>query len=428
MRSYYAHLSTTDPVEATAVVPKPVFRSSAIFPVFQSAGISSRILFLGYWLLKRNISQISAIISLRTLSGELIGRLYQEIKEAKSYSYELKDFLSRAKINPSEEFSGSIEIELYSGLGLVFPYPAVVINYYGPNFSSVVHTAQRIYNDYDDMQKNSQTEVPESGFNLYADANLEPFISIINGPMGVPAAYIDFEFFNSTGERLQHRKELGLLLPYQTRVIYPARECGLQEFLRGFVGFCRVHFNVSWIFPRLLVGNLCHEPKALAITHTYYDCIAAVSDSDYWQVPDPRWYPAALMVPLRSVDTYFTNLYFYPIYSSSKLAIDVEIYRSDGSLAGHKKSALIVVSPGQELKILKLKDLLEELGIDKQEDLSAKIMATALEESRVPARIKLGLDLGNEHLGLPCNICTNLQPYNPRYEGKRSSFKWAPLL
>jgi hypothetical protein len=128
------------------------------------------------------------------------------------------------------------------------------------------------------------------------------------------------------------------------------------------------------------------------------------------------------------VDTHFTNLYFYPIYSTSKLAIDVEIYRSDGTLAGQKKNALIVESPGQELRILKLKELLKELGIDKEENLSAKIMASALEGSRVPARIKLGLDLGNENIGLPCNICTNLQPYNPRLEGKRSSFKWAPLL
>jgi hypothetical protein len=177
-----------DPAAETAIVPKPVYRSSAIFPVFHSSEISSRILFLGYWLLKRNISQIAAVISLRSETGTLISRINQEIKEAKSYAYELEDFLIRAGINPTEEFTGSLEIELYSGLGLVFPYPAVVINYYGPNFSSVVHTAQRVYNDYDDMQKNSQTEVPESGFNLYATDNLEPFISLINGPVCVPRA------------------------------------------------------------------------------------------------------------------------------------------------------------------------------------------------------------------------------------------------
>lgn len=428
MRSYYAHLSTMAPPDAAAIVPKPVFRSSAIFPVFHSFDLSSRIIFLGYWKLKRKIGDIAAVISLRAMNGELLARIHEPITEAKGYSFELKNFLVSAGLNVSEFFSGSFEIEFYSAHGLVFPYPAVAINYYGPDFSTVVHTAQRVYNDYDDLQKNSQTLVPESGFNLYADENFEPLISLINGPLEVLDAHIDFEFFNLHGECHKFCKQLGQLDPYETSVLYPAEECGLKEFLQGSVGFCRARFNVNWIFPRLLVGNVCRQPKALSITHTYYDCVTAASESDYWTLSDPQWHPATLMVPLSATGSHFTNLNFYPICSASKLAMDIEIYNHEGQLVAQKKSAIIVESPGHDLKILKLKELLHELGIDNSQNLAVRIIAVPLAGSRVPARIKLGLDIGNENIGLPCNICTNLQPFNPNAIGKQRSFKWAPLL
>ena len=186
---------------------------------------------------------------------------------------------------------------------------------------------------------------------------------------------------------------------------------------------------MNWIFPRLLVGNFCHQPKALSITHSYYDCENAVSESDYWAVPESNWFTAALMVPVACAQEDFTNLYFYPIYSASKLAIDVEIYSSSGACLGRKKAAVIVESPGQNLEIIKLKALLDELNIPKDQPLGARLMASPIDGSRVPARIKLGLDLGSEKVRLPCNICTNLQPFNPRWEGHNSqSFKWAPLL
>ena len=60
MRSYYAHLSTTAPEKIGPIAPKPTCRASAIFPAFRS-GISSRIIFLGYWQLKRNIEQLTAV-------------------------------------------------------------------------------------------------------------------------------------------------------------------------------------------------------------------------------------------------------------------------------------------------------------------------------------------------------------------------------
>lgn len=428
MRSYYAHLATTVTDKGGPIAAKPTFRSSAIFPVFHREGLSSRLLFLGYWFLKRNIPHLSAVLSLRSLEGRLLARTNFSVTEARAYRFELAEELERAGLPLDQPFEGSWEIEFYSAESLVFPYPAVDVNYYGPQFSTIVHTAQRVYNDYDDMQKNSQTSVPESGFNLYVDDNHEPFISLINGAEPVAAAEMKFQFFNSRGETLLHTASLGRLAPYQTTLFYPAASLALEAFFNGEVGFCKVQFDVNWIYPRLLVGNLCRKPDLLTITHTYYDCSQACSDSDYWAEPGPGWYTANLMLPLVCEGDYFTNIYFYPIYSSSTVNIDVEIYDFEGALKGKKKAALTVHSPGTKAEILRLRELLQELGIDAQRPLAVRLMATAAEGQRLPARIKLGFDIGKMKGPLPCNICTNLQPFNPRIEGKPRSFKWAPLL
>src|SRR5262249_4845138 len=157
----------------TPVPPRPTVRSSAIFPVINDPGIHSRILFMGYWILKRNIHEILAVVNLRSLKGKLLGRQTFTISEPKTYRLELTEQLAQAGLPPDAPFSGSLEVEFFSTVNLVFPFPAVVINYYGEHFSTVVHTAQRIYNDFDDMNRNSQTQVPESGFNIYADEDRE---------------------------------------------------------------------------------------------------------------------------------------------------------------------------------------------------------------------------------------------------------------
>lgn len=426
MRSYYAHLETA---MGKAPLQKPVYRSSAIFPVLNEKGISSRILFMGYWILKRNVQQIAAVVTLRTEDGKVIRRNPFTITEPKTYRIELRDELTRIGISAETAFTGSLEVEFFSTVPLVFPFPAVVVNYYGSQFSSVVHTAQRVYNDYDDMQNNSQNEVPESGFNVYADGDCEPFFGLINGPVAVPNAKIEMQFFNADHEMLSHQLELDELLPYQTKMIYPAQVVDLKKFLKGGVGAGKIRFHVNWIFPRLIVGNINRKLPAMSITHTYYDCSAAKSESDYWLPTQPKWHPAALMIPCVAKKGHFTNVYFYPIYSPAEFCIDVEIYDSSGKRLVTKQNALEIKSPINEYKKLFVSDLCKASGIDCQQDLSARIIGRSKNNGRFPARVKLGVDIGQEILPhMPCNICTNLQPFNPGMETKPATFRWLPAL
>lgn len=429
MRSYYSHLQTA--AKAPTLSQKPVMRASAIFPVMQSLGISTRLLFLGYWILKRHIHEIGAVTTLRSIEGKVLARNAFQIDQAKTYRVELSDELARAGLSPTDSFVGSLEIEFFSTVNLVFPYPAVTVNYYGKNFSSCVHTAQRVYNDPEDMTKNSQTHVPESGFNIHVDNNMEPFIGLINGPVAQPNATIDMHFINHGGQHLQHQVNLGTLAPYQTQFLYPARLVDLKKFLQGEAGSAKVTFNVNWIFPRLLVGNIDHALPAVTITHTYYDCTAAQSDSDYWVEPRPDWYVASLMVPMAAFNQEFTTLYFYPIYSPSRFAIDVEIFDESGMLLGRRQDALIVESPGTHVQKIPLNTLYKELGIEGagKKALGARLIGRAIGNSRFPARVKLALDMGVSSLPqLPCNICMNLQPFVAGWDTKPTTFRWLPVL
>lgn len=428
MRSYYAHLETITQNRGGIIEPRPVFRSSAIFPAIHFNSISSRILFMGYWLLKRNISQISAIITLRSDEGKILCRHNKVISEPKAFRIELKDLLKEIGISEEESFFGSLEIEFFSTENLVFPFPAAVINYYGRDFSSVVHTAQRIYNDFEDMQNNSQTAVKESGFNIHADQGKEPFIALINGNVPVKESEMNFTFYNHSGKTLEYTKKLGEIKPYQAFLIYPSREVNLKEFLEGKVGSCKVDFNVAGIFPRLLVGNFSHNPPSAVITHTYYDCSKASKDSDYWRFSDPDWHQESLALPLMQSDKSYTKIYFYPIYSPSKFFIDLEIYEASGKLLGRLENYLEIKSPTEQFFCISFDEVFKKLNLSSSKPLGVRIIAHSASGEKLPARIKAALDIGDSQKGLPCNICTNLQPFNPSWETKDKSFKWGPIL
>lgn len=427
MRSYYAHLSTTAPAEG-AIAPRPTFRSSAIFPVMQTAGISSRILFMGYWMLKRNIKEIACVITLRDLKGTILARHTQMIVEAKTYRIELADELERSGKKRFSDFDGSLEVEFFSTQNLFFPFPAVVINYYGPNFSTVVHTAQRVYNDYEDKIRNSDTAVPESGFNIYADEDIEPFIALINGCTKVENSTLRLQMVNHEQEVMECTIDLGPLSPYETKWIYPARHCELKRFLEGRPGAAKIHFNVDWIFPRLVVGNIHHSIPALSITHTYYDCSVAMKDSDYWRPVEDGWYAASLMVPGEVASDHFTNVYFYPIYSPSTFAVDAEIYDTQGKRLGRVVDVAKITAPHLQVHRIPVKTLFKDFLPKGIQECALRLIARPLNGSRMPSRIKIGFDIGSTDENAPCNICTNLQPFNPPLENKPQTFRWSPVL
>jgi hypothetical protein len=280
------------------------------------------------------------------------------------------------------------------------------------------------------MQNNSEMRVPEAGFNIYADADKEPVVALINGPEAVDSSTIQIECLNIKGEVLAHTLMLGNLPSYATRYLWLAREIPqLSEFLGGSAGTVRLSFDVRWIFPRLLVGNWQRKVGGLVVTHSYYDCSKATAASNYWYAPSDGWHWASLMLPLYFEDGAYTRISLYPIYSPCSFSIDCEVYTASGRLI-HSWENLILYTPASgAFQQLDLSSLVRSLdNHDTKEPLAARLIVHPTANSSMPTRIKLAIDSGYDEGALPCNICTNVHLYNRDWENKTRSFKWAPIL
>ena len=216
MKSYDKHLQSTQQASGAVVDTrrKPCFRSSAAFVVLQQRNLSTRILFLGYWLVKRNIPEINVLVTLRNTDGEVFCRNSIFVDQAKAYSVYLQQLLEGADWNPKADFTGSIECEVFSTRDMVFPYPAIVLNYFTPSSMTAVHTAGRIYNDIEDMNENTDAVVPESGFDVLSLTRFQPFFNFVNGPFAETNKTIRYELVGEDNQRNSGEIALGDIPAY----------------------------------------------------------------------------------------------------------------------------------------------------------------------------------------------------------------------
>ena len=218
---------------------KPVFRSSAIFPVIHGS-ITTKILYLGYWLIKRQIPEVTILSTLRKDDGVIIKRNTTTVNVTKAFSIELKELLD----NPNQNFQGSLELEVFSTKDMVFPFPAFVLCYYNNESSTMVHTVGRIYNNIEDLRENEDRRVPEAGFDIYSDNLYRSFFAFTNGPIINENAKIDYELFNHESIKLKGTFELGVISAYQTKFVnFDEHITGLAKFLQNKAGTIKITHN-----------------------------------------------------------------------------------------------------------------------------------------------------------------------------------------
>lgn len=419
MRSFYDHLQSIHPKEEGTLAPQPTLRTSAIFPVFEDGVTSTRVLFMGYWKVKRGISPLALIATLRNESGETVGRSTQIIDQVKAFSLQASSLLPKG----FSAFRGSLEVEFFSVTDLVFAYPAVVVNYIGQHSNTLVHIAQRVYNNYEDYMRNNLTSVPEAGFNLYGEKNSQPFLTLINGIVEMPSQIAELTLYDENKHVDTLKIELPALPPYGTYFLDLQDRLPHQRLSASF------RFRLNWVYPRLIVGNRNVQDETLSVTHTYYDCSKEKSESDYWQPTQRGWHDAALMIPLKIDTDHYTRVNFYPIYSPATFTISVEFYDHQGKMVGSLPNHLLIEAPRAHIDSLDFKELCEKANIDTSQACTARLIADVSGKSdRIPARIKLALDCGREPQKLPCNICVNMHPFSPGLDEKNHCFRWAPLL
>ncbi|CRX37777.1 hypothetical protein [Estrella lausannensis] len=424
MRSYWDHLKSQESQRQTGDSNHPHFRASALFPVKRTERMSTRLIFLGYWILKRSILSIGSVITLRGQSGNILFRRAEEINKPKCYRIELDDLLNDCNVSLQEEFTGSLEIEFFSGKPLIFPYPAVSVNYYGKTFSSIVHTAQRVYNDFEDLKRNETNIVSESGIDLIDDKGIEPYFAMVNGPLPLDDT-LELLLINKEGGTLPYKSSLKLN-PYETKFFYPKELMPLKEFLKGGTGTMKIKAPLPWVFPRMVAGNMEQDPFAKTLTHTYYDSSHSSSPKDYWLPEEEAWHPAALMLPILVGNQWTNSISFYPIYSPAPFEIEAQLFDSNG-VAVLDKSLFFQHRNESSFARVDLAPLTRALENSSSQVYGLRLTARQSGDKPIPARVKVALNIGKRGK-LPCNICTNLQPYVPAWETKKRAFRWAPLL
>jgi len=430
MKSFSKHLSSRlEFGEKKELTRKPILRSSGIFPVVKNNNYSSRIIFLGYWLIKRNIPEVGLIITLRDNNGKILLRKIENINSVKAFSIDLDKLLNEIN-NNSKDFLGSIEAEFNTTRDMVFPYPALVLEYYNSEFSSCVHTIERIYNDFEDLIENEQTKVPESGFDIHQTHDLESFISFVNGPIENSDGVIEYIITNSKSKKLSGTINLGKIRPYETKLIkFGDHISELSTFLENNSGSISINHNFEGFYPRLLVGNIQKSFPSVSFTHSYYDCSSCSSKNDYWDRSDDSFYDSSVYVPIFVNDNYYTDLVIYPNFSPSDFTLQIDLFDKIGNRIHSDKNFLNIKSNESKLSKINFKKFIEENNLTKKEIHSAHII-TKFKDQKIASRIKFGLNVGISGLksNLPCNICFNTKNGNPQIQTKPGSFHWSPIF
>ncbi|MBD2703680.1 hypothetical protein IC229_23750 [Spirosoma sp. BT702] len=432
MRTYQSHLQATQSAGETLVANrKPVLRSSAIFPVLHTNVYSSKVIFMGYWLLKRNIREVGLLYTLRNQAGTLLSRKYVLIDSAKAWSVQMSEYADLLRKNDeAENFTGSLELEIFSTQDLVFPYPAFVLVYYNATSSSVVHTVGRVYNDIEDLQQNTEYQVSESGFDIYGRDELAPFLSFTNGPLPSEQPTVTYEIVDT-----QHRTTSGTftlpdLKPYETVFLYLKEYIDLKSLLGDEPGMIRFGHNFSGFFPRFLVGNLDQKARSVSLTHSYYDSSSVADSKAYWPRQDDRFWDSSMSIPLYLTDGFFTKLVVYPVFSPSDFSLSFRFFDADGKLLGVVSDAEHFHSGSNQYVQIDLGDLANQANVSFERAKTAQIVGHWPDETRIPTRLKFGLNVGqNGRLsGLPSNVCFSPQVGNPKILDKPGTFKWAPFV
>jgi len=393
---------------------RPVFRASAIFFVLITKNINTFISFLNYWREKNNNNSVSALITIRDDNGKKILREFFLLQD---FVYQ---FDMRKMIESVESFIGSCEIELFSNQDLKFSFPAVDAYYESPEGISYVHSNQRVFNDIEDLDRNSKMNNWQSAFDIYVNDQYSGYLSVINGPRLVKDSKAALAIFNINGERFDATVDLGDLTPYATRFILFRDIPKVKEFLKNEVGFCKVNIETFGIFMRIACGNLANDESRMAVTHSFYDCTA---QPEYFDASTINPNELACFMPLRLVDEVELDVIFYPIFSPSSLSFSLDCFSSDGSCRASINNFAKMAGAGSQMRRINLRTLLREHNITPENNLYCLRIDEA--SGKIPMRLPFGMNFRKGALGV--NISHSIW-MNAAYGSKKRSYLWGALV
>lgn len=431
MKSYKDHLENfnTHSNQKKILLNKPVFRSSAIFPIKLKSSLNVNILFLGYWFLKRNIQKIKVLVSVRKISGELVVRETMNIFATKAYNISVKAILKKNNINNFD--LGSIELEVFSLENLFYAYPAFVVNYFNKKFSTFVHTCGRNFNDYEDAKTNTKILVPETGFDILPNDDLIPFFSFVNSPEGLKNVRLKLKFINYLGENFIKKIVFNNISPYETKFVYLLNSKE-KNFFKNKKGTVVIHHPFKNFFPRFLAGNINLKNHITSLTHTYYDnsVLKNIEEKYFWKNPKKSlFYDSVVAVPIFHNKALKTELAIYPSFVFRKIKLGLIIYDENGLQSSKINSILNINKKINKPIYLDINQILKKnkILLNSTKFYYAKIIIDG--GGKAPDRFKFGLNICHDYkFKIPSNVCFSAQLPNLSTLNKKSTFKWGPIL
>ena len=430
MKSYINHIKATAN-NALLLKNRPIMRSSAIFPIrVNESELDTIVTFLGYWMIKRKITEVTVVMTLRDKKGSLINLDTFLVDEVKSYSWSMKELLEKNLIS-TKDFIGSIEIEIFSSRNMVFPYPAITFAYKSDIGLAFVHSCGRVYNDFYDQKNNEEQIVPETGFDIIPNINSTAFFSFINGTIPIINEKIDFVFINSNGDSFKSSINLTNINCYETVWIDLFKSSVKRNFFKGEKGTVKIFHNRKGFFPRFVAGNQSLSNKnVISLTHSYYDTSGDKSDTSIWKNPNrDQYYDSVLSFP---IDEQFnsTIIATYPNMVMHKTILNLEFYDSNSNLIYTLKDSFsIFYNKNNAINYIDCKKILDKNAIilKKNSPILCKVIFNG--DGYVPSRMKFGLNFSNsKDISLSSNICFNAVVPNKNFELKSGTFKWLALF
>lgn len=425
MKSYENHLTDTKSFgEALRANYRPTMRSSAVFPlILRRDGLESIYTFMGYWLRKRNISVITALFTVRDSNGKKIAVRSYEITSANSYAVYGSELIS---FN-ADAFEGSVEIEIFSAVDMVFPYPAITFALKGRDGLTFVHTCGRIFNDFDDLESNNETLVPETGFDLLIGEQYTPFFSFVNGPIAIETARYELEFIDCDGKKIIQQRVVENIQPYGLAWIEIFDSEVTKDLFKGEKITVKIRHGFKGFFPRFVAGNIHNDYSDVSLTHSYYDTSVDTSTSSTYANPScDLYYDSVIAIPF---DTEFqeVELAIYPNFTTAPCDLFFELFDAQGN---------IIEAVGTKITVADGTDTLAYIPMMKRfdkhrENVSEGMVRVIVDgKGKVPTRMKFGLNFANPHseTNLPSNICFNAAVPNTNILKKPGTFRWCTVF
>lgn len=425
MKSYKEHLSTTKSFgEVQSLDYRPTMRSSAAFPLLHKPkSLTSIYTFMGYWLRKRNIPLVTVLVTVRNRDGKKVNVQTIEVVDIKSFEISSSDLLN----DPSKEFTGSVEIEIFSAVDMVFPYPAITFALKGVNGLTFVHTCGRIYNDYSDLNANSEQLVKETGFDLFIGNDYTPFFSFVNGPVAIENELIELEYIDQNDKRVTHSIKIENVPPYGLGWINLNLEKSNVLIDKLAKQCVKVKHNFKSFYPRFVAGNILRDFEDVSLTHSYYDTSSDNTKNAIWENPNVEDFEdSVISIPF---DTDFSSieLAIYPNFAKSPVTLSFELYTGSGQIIATKKSHIRVGTSNDKLEYINLIEMFSE---HKNSVTKGMVRLVCLGNGSVPARMKFGLNFckPTNNTNLPSNICFNAQVPNNKIVHKPGTFHWCAIF